>query len=411
VQFVVDDMPAGGYKTFYVDVTKPGADNNSIPETADHTFETDFFKIKFDLSTGNIVGLFDKRLNKEFVKEGEQLNTLKMYMEDKNGPMKSWFINTIMSQDKVTDVKSVKITENGPVRACVEATKKWGKSTFVVKTYIYKSYPRITYDLDVTWMETGDAQNDSPMLRAVFPLAIDNPDFYCQVPFDVAKRPIDFKLDGKEVPNTLRHTWCYGEILPDKGDGIEVPAQKWVDLTDGKAGMALMNNSKYGHSVHNGELRLTLMRAAGDPDILPNIGKFHISYALYPHQGDWKNGVWSEGEDFNVPVYAAEPPSLALVKNHASRPEEESFFSIYPKNVVMTGMKQSEEENELIVRLVESEGKEATATINLPVKAKTVRRLNLIELPLEHAATPGVQGNSVSIKLKPHEIVTLGIKH
>ncbi|MGV8090842.1 MAG: glycoside hydrolase family 38 C-terminal domain-containing protein [Mangrovibacterium sp.] len=47
---------------------------------------------------------------------------------------------------------------------------------------------------------------------------------------------------------TKRHSWCYGEILPDKGDGIEVPAQKWVDLTDGKVGVALMNNSKYGHS-------------------------------------------------------------------------------------------------------------------------------------------------------------------
>jgi alpha-mannosidase len=410
VQFIVDHMPAGGYKTFYVDVTKPGNDNSSIPMTSDNTFETDFFNVKFDMSTGNIISLYDKSLNKEFVKKGEQLNTLKMYKEDKNGPMKAWFINKIVSQDKVTDVKSVKITENGPVRACVEATKKWGKSTFKIKTYIYKSYPRITYDLDVSWLETGDQQNDSPMLRAVFPIEIENPGFFCQVPFDVAKRPIDFKLDGKDAPNTLRQTWLYGEILPDKGDGIEVPAQKWVDLSDGKVGMALLNNSKYGHSVHDGELRLTLMRAGGEPDVFPNIGKFHISYALYPHSRDWKDGVWAEGDDFNVPVYAAEPPSLALAKNHSTRPEEESFFSVSPSNILMSGVKQSEDGKELIIRLFEIEGKETAATIDLQVKAKSVRRLNLIENPLINASKPGIQGNTIIVKMKPHEIVTLGIR-
>ena len=32
-----------------------------------------------------------------------------------------------------------------------------------------------------------------------------------------------------------------------------------------------------------------------------------------------------EGDDFNVPVLANEPPSLSLVKTHATRPETESF--------------------------------------------------------------------------------------
>jgi len=38
------------------------------------------------------------------------------------------------------------------------------------------------------------------------------------------------------------------------------------------------------------------MRTAGDPDIYPNLGKFNISYSLFPHVGDWKNGVWAEGK-------------------------------------------------------------------------------------------------------------------
>ncbi len=99
-----------------------------------------------------------------------------------------------------------------------------------------------------------------------------------------------------------------------------------------------------------------------------------------------------------------------LLKRTPSRPEEESFFSVSPANVVMTGMKQSEEGEELIVRLVEVEGKETAATIKLPINANSVRRLDLIEFPLKNAVSPTIQGKSVTIKLRPHEIVTLGIK-
>ena len=330
-------------------------------------------------------------------------------MEDKKGGMKSWVLNKNVKIEDVTDVKSVKVIENGPVRACIETVKTWGKSRFIERMYLYRSYPRIAYDMEVHWLETGSDTTDSPMLRTVFPLAMENSRYYNQVPFDVVERPANGKIGGKEIPDALKHRNDYG-IVSEANDGQEVPAQKWVDVTDGKTGIALLNKTKYGNSYHNGELRLTLMRSAGNPDIYPNLGKFNISYALYPHAGDWKNQVWAEGEDFNVPIYAAEPPSLALAKNHATRPEEESFFSVSPTNVAMTGVKQSEEGEELVIRLVEVEGKETSATINLPVTVKSARRLNLIEFPLENAEALEFQGKSINVKLKPHEIVTIGIK-
>jgi alpha-mannosidase len=415
VQFIVDDMTAGGYRTFYVDMTSPSEASESIP-FINNTFETDFFRVRFDMKTGGIVSLFDKRSNKEYVKEGGQLNQLRIYLEDKNGGMKSWTINKIVREEDITDVKSVKVVENGPVRACIETIKTWGKSRFIERTYIYRSYPRIGYDLEVHWLETGSDSTDSPMLRALFPLAIKNPGFYCQVPFDVVERPIDGKINGKNAPSyEMSQSGIYG-VKPDEYDGQEVPAQKWVDVTDGQTGIALLNNSKYGHSYHNGDLRITLMRAAGNPDIYPNLGKFNISYALYPHAGDWENGCWTEGDDFNVPVYAAEPPSLALVNNHSTRPEEESFFFVDQKNVILSGLKKAEVGEELILRLCEIEGKETLTKVTLPLVVNSVRRLNLVELPLDidltndNAAIPEIEGKSVIIKLRPHEIVTLGIK-
>jgi len=409
IQFVVENMPAGGYKTFYIDVTKPGEFNDPIPFT-NNTFETDFFTVKFDMKTGGIVSLFDKRLNKEFVKNGGQLNNLKIYLEDKKGGMKSWVINKIVKEEDVTNVKSVKVVENGPVRACIETVKTWGKSRFLERTYLYRSYPRIDYDMEVHWLETGSDSTDSPMLRALFPLEIKDPRFYSQVPFDVVERPIDGKINGKDVPSYLKSQSDVYGVKSGKTDGQEVPAQKWVDVTDGKFGIALLNKTKYGHSYHNGDLRITLMRSAGDPDIYPNLGKFNISYSLFPHAGDWKNGVWAEGEDFNVPVYAAEPPSLALVKQHATRPEEASFFSVDAANVNLSGIKQSEDGKELIIRLTEIEGKPITVNLKVPIDVTSARRLNILEFPLKDVANPTLKGKTIQVKIKAHEIVTLGIK-
>ncbi len=408
VQFIVDDLPAGGYKTFYVDVTKSGEDNKAV-SFSNNTFDTDFFTIKVDMKTGGIVSLIDKRTTTEVVKKGGRLNTLRMFMEDKKGGMKSWVLNKNIKIEDVTNVKSVKIVENGPVRACIETVKTWGKSRFIERAYIYRAYPRITYDMEVHWLETGSDSTNSPMLRAVFPLAIQKSRFFCQVPFDIVERPANGMINGKLIPEALQHRNDYG-IISEANDGQEVPAQKWVDVTDGKTGVSLLNKTKYGHSYEKDELRITLMRSAGDPDIYPNLGKFNISYAIYPHGEDWRSDVWAEGDEFNMPVYAAEPPSLSLGKEHATRPEEASFFALSPKNVIMTGVKQSEEGEELILRFVEIEGKETVATINLPAAPKSARRVTLLELPQTDFPSPEIQGKSIRIKLKPHEIVTLGIK-
>jgi len=408
IQFVVDDFPAGGYKTFYVDTEKPGVYNNPIPFN-DNTFDTDYFRIKVDMSTGAIVSLVDKRTQTEFVREGGRLNTLRITLEDRRGGMKSWVINRTVGEFNVTDIRSVKLVENGPVRACIETEKAWGKSKFIERTYIYRSYPRIDYDMEVHWLETGSRTEDSPMLRAVFPLALQDARFYSQVPFDIIESPADGLIGGKPLPEYISIRNDYGNVAEAR-DGQEVPAQKWVDVNNGKTGIALINKTRYGHAYHKGDLKITLMRAAGEPDIYPNLGKFNISYALYPHAGDWKSVVWQEGETFNVPVIAAEPPSLAIAKNRATRAEEASFLAVAPANVSLSGMKQSEEGNEMIIRVVEIEGKETTATIALPVAAQSARRLSILELPLADASQPVVNGKNLTVKLKPNEVVTLGIK-
>ncbi|MDR0394798.1 MAG: glycosyl hydrolase-related protein [Tannerella sp.] len=401
IRFVVDDLPAGGYRVFYVDVSQTGAYNDTIP-FRDGTFETDYYKIGFDMQTGGIVSLFDKRTDKEYVCAGEELNKLKIYLEDKRGEMKSWWLNKIQSEEFVTDVKSVRIVENGPVRACVETVKTWGRSRFIIRTYLYRSHPRIEYDMETHWLETGSDSTNAPMLRAIFPLNLQNPQFMCHTPFYAADRTRTHSFG--EHHGSAEHG-------RERNDGQETPAQKWVDLSDGTAGIALLNTSKYGHSYKDGDLRLTLMRSAGAPDIYPNIGKFNIRYALYPHKGALSSEIWAEGEDYNLPVLAAEPLSLSLGdRRHATRPEEASFISVAPGNIALSGIKQSEDGDELIVRLYETEGKPTNVTVRIPALADGLaRRLDLTERPLAGAADPELQNGQLTIALKPHEIATIGI--
>jgi alpha-mannosidase len=381
IQFVADRLPAGGYNTYYVDASDPGPDVKPVSRT-EGDFETEYFLVRMDMKTGDITRLLDKRTGKEYVPQNGRLNRLQVWLEVPNG-MNAWTIGKITDIQDVTDVVSVAVIENGPVRATVEVVKKWGKSKFIQRTHIYRDYPRIDFYLEAHWFETGDGVNPAPFLKAAFDLAIDNPEFDNQVPFDVVKRPVN---------------------------GQEVPAQQWVDVTDGKNGIALLNRTKFGHSFDKGQLRLSLLRATYSPNLYPNIGINHIQYSLFPHPGDWKNRVWHEAAIFNIPALAGEPPSLALVKTHATRPEKDSLLMVDPPGVVLSGIKQAENGTDLVIRLAETEGKEQEATISLPAAAKSAVRVNIIEQPLETYVNPVVSGRRIQVLLKPHEIVTLDIK-
>ena len=402
-----DDIPAGGYKTFYVDPSQKGILDEDIP-FVDNTFDTDFYRIKIDPQTGNIISLIDKSSGKEFVTPGKQLNTLRMYTETKNGQMKSWTINQTTSRGDLTTTTGRASVKNGPIRARIETNFTWGNSQFKVYTYIYRSLPRIDYEVETRWLEYGTGEKDSPMLRAVFPIDVPNSTFWNDVAYNVVERPHDGMLAGQPTPDWLQNR--EDPSTAERADGQEVPAQKWVDVNNGKVGFALMNRSKYGHCYDQGELRLTLLRSAGNPDEFPNLGKFNIQYSIMPHSGDWTNGVMLAGLDYNLPIYAAEPLSTSLEKKGANLPAEQQLISIDKPNILLSTIKKAEDSNELIVRLCEMTGHDTPVRLTLPRNVAGARRVSLLEYPMNGVEKPAFKGQSVDVSLKPHEIVTLALK-
>ena len=71
---------------------------------------------------------------------------------------------------------------------------------------------------------------------------------------------------------------------------FEVCAHKWADLSEPGYGAALLNDGRYGYDVHDGVLRLSLLRAATYPDPPADQGAHDFTYALLPHLGDWRQG-------------------------------------------------------------------------------------------------------------------------
>jgi len=389
VRFLAADMPAGGTKTFYVNsLAVPPKPARAI-RIDGTTLDTDFLTVVIDPATGHITRLFDKTLNRELVAPGQAANVLKYYMEKPHG-MTAWDIGPIDSVTPLDGVDNITVTENGPVRATVEIWRTHSRSRFVQRVHVYRDLPRVEFGLDAYWFEQGGPKVGVPMLRVSFPLNVTEGRFLCDTPFAAVERPTT---------------------------GREVPAQKWVDLSDATGGAVLLSDTKFGFRCDKNNVEMTLLRASYDPDPFPDQGPHVIRYGLLGHAGDAATAdLVQAGLCFNVPMPAVETPAGqtgGAGKGKASKGDAlasgTSLLSLASPSVKLSGVKKAQDDASLIVRLWESAGKSATATLTLPKPAKKVQRVDLLELPRKDAPAATVTGNTVKVKVKPHEIVTLKI--
>jgi alpha-mannosidase len=160
-------------------------------------------------------------------------------------------------------------------------------------------------------------------------------------------------------------------------DGHENPGQRWIDLTGKRAGreygLAVINNAKYGYSVLNHDLRLSVVRGtvfAHDrgtrlkPDgeyIWQDQGIQTFRLWLAPHAGSWQAAeIVRLAEEYTAPT-----PVLYQGIHSGTRPQSGSFLSVDVGNVVVSALKKADEGNDVILRCYETDGRATTATLNL----------------------------------------------
>ncbi|MGD0092303.1 MAG: glycosyl hydrolase-related protein, partial [Planctomycetota bacterium] len=205
----------------------------------------------------------------------------------------------------------------------------------------------------------------------------------------------------------------------------EVPAQKWLDLTgtpltqpspqggEGRvrepAGAALLNDSKYGHSVRGNVARLTLLRSSYDPDPLPELGHHTIRFALQPHVGEWSaSDATRAGSAFNLPFNIA-----GSRMQKGTLPGRKGCAEILTPNIMLSGLKKAEDSGALIVRLYEMEGRATVARLKLDAclaapDAAAVET-DLLERPLKTSTAKMAKG-TLSVQVPPFGMVTVKVR-
>lgn len=407
VAFPVTDVEGLGYRTYAV--MEGPAPPVGGPCTGDGkgAIENEFLKVQVDPATGAIAQLLDKRTDLDLVPTGERLGVLEYLLEAPHS-MTAWIIGQIVKVRPLTEGAVLEYPHQGPYLAAVTVRRRYGDSSFALTVSLSAGVPRVDFTLEMDWLERGSPEIGVPMLRIAFPLAIED----TLAAFECANGHVERPTDASLI-RSLTTSYDFGDPGVDRNPG-EVPVQRWADLvgthraSGRRAGATLVNDSKYGHRVDGGALRLTLLRSSYDPDPLPELGPHTIRFALYPHAGDWSTSDATRvGYDFNLPVNA-----VSTTWQSGSLPGRKGFAELLTPNAMLSGMKKAEDSDALIVRLYEMEGKATTAQLRLDAclaaPGAPAVETDLLEQPLVKN-TARMKDGVLSVRVPPFGLVAVKI--
>ena len=371
----VKEIPSKGYRRFRKGVYGEGKGEESKVFTLvdENTLETPYYIVHLD-ANGEFDRLYDKENEREIVQPGKTLNHMCMY-EDKPIYYDNWDIDIFYTEKSwpVSNVESMKWTEVGSVRAVLEITRKESKSAITQKIIFYADQKRIEFQTHVDWKE------HQTLLKVHFPVAVHTD----EATFDVQFGNLTRKVHTNTSWDVARFESC---------------GQKWIDLSEGHYGVSLLNDCKYGHSVKDSNMALTLIKSGIEPNPVTDQEEHDFTYALYPHAENWRAaGTVAEAYKLNQPL---------LINGHSDNNGKDSFSfaSVNAGNVILETVKKAEDGNGTILRMYESENALTKAKITIDADFTKAYVCNLLE---ENEAEAEVNGREVSLVLKPYEVVTV----
>jgi alpha-mannosidase len=380
----VDNVPALGYKLLSATQEKTANSFTSSGtkfegQSGKLTLENNALRVSVDSATGCITSIYDLRASFETLASGACGNELQAF-KDTPKDYDAWNIDPgTLDQPPALLHETIAVNQDwnsgDPV---IRVRRRWQQSDFV-QTISLKG-DIVDIDNEIDWHESH------VLLKAAFPLAASGPFATYEIPYGTIERP-----------TTRNNSWEKAQF--------EVEAIRWADLGDGKHGLSVLNQTKYGYDAVGNTLRLTLLRSPKWPDPDADMGHHHFHYALYPHAGTWKDALTvRHGYEYNYPLTA-----VVTTAHAGSLPASHSFASVAPENVVLTAMKKAEDAKGLIFRVYEWAGKETTAEFHVPPGATGATVTNLMETP--EGAPLTVVGDVVKAPIHPYEILTIRVDY
>ena len=366
------DLPAKGWRTYQ---TRTEAVSAPSPFTLsdDRHLETPYYTVELD-ENGLFARLYDKENRREVFKSGQKGNLMRMY-EDKPIYYDNWDIDIYYTEKSwdVTDLQRLEWEEIGPVCAVLKLERKVSNSLIRQTIRFYADSRRIDFE---TWVDWHEHQH---LLKVHFPVDVHTDEATFDIQFGNLKRKI-----------TQNTSWDVARF--------ESCGQKWMDLSEGHYGVSLLNDCKYGHSVLDGSMALTLIKSGIEPNPTTDQEEHFFTYALLPHAEDWRSGTVRE-------AYCLNQPALSFRGGKAG--SEFSLASVGAPNVVLETVKQAEDGDGWIVRLYECDNARTDTFLRWNRPVLSVEECNCIE---EKKADASLENGGISFTILPYEIKTFRIR-
>lgn len=338
------------------------------------TLETPFYTVVFD-ENGMIARLYDKKNDREVLKEGQKGNRMVMY-EDKPMCFDNWDIDMYYTEKgwDVSNLARFEWTDLGPVSVSLEIERKISNSLIRQKITFYAGSAVIRFDTYVDWKE------HQHLLKVHFPVDLHTD----EATFDIQFGNLTRKIHRNTSWDEARFESC---------------GQKWMDMSEGHYGVSMLNDCKYGHSALDGVMTLTLIKSGIEPNPTADQEEHTFTYALYPHAEGWRQAkTVQEAMKLNQPALSAEGGCAG---------DETSFVWIDKQNVIIETVKEAEDGDGVIIRLYESENARTKAHLSFGKPVASVESCDCVEKTKEKVF---VAGDGFDITIKPYEIQTYRVR-
>ncbi|HIE28876.1 TPA: hypothetical protein EYP66_16495 [Candidatus Poribacteria bacterium] len=254
-------------------------------------------------------------------------------------------------------------------------------------------------------------KDSTPLLEIyfAFPFSVEEPTFK----FEGSNSVIEPLFDQFEGANTDAYAVQHW-VDVSKGDfgvtlsSIEAPVVEFSSVSDAHRGVTPPRFEhefpKHGE-LKRGHLYSYVMVNNFRTNFQPvQVGDVLFRYSIRTHSGDWKEG---KARDFG---WAFSNPLIPVCMNGRKDgilPTSISFCRVDRPNVLILTLKRAEDKNGFIFRLIETEGKDTTATLEIPfLTISQAYQTNLVE-ENERILTHGL--HDVKISLNGFGILTLRV--
>jgi alpha-mannosidase len=375
-------VPSVGYAVFDVRPAESYASPSPLKVT-ESSLENARYRVQLN-QNGDVASIFDKVVNKELLSAPARLALKHDFPKDWPAWNMDWADQTNPPRAYVQGTPKFRITENGPARVAVEVARETEGSKFVqtIRLCAGEAGNRVEFGMVVDWKITNSN------LKATFPLTASNP---------VATYNLD-------VGTIQRGN--------DKTNQYEVVSHQWIDLTDqqGGYGVTVLTDCKYGSDKpDDNTLRLTLLRTPGVRSSHPDqgtqdFGHHEFSYGLAAHAGDWRQAQtdW-QAQRLNQPLIAFES-----AQHDGALGRRFSLLKVDNSRVRVLALKKAEESDEVIVRLVEIEGKvQRGVHLSFAAAIAAAREVNGQEQPVGNAS---LTAGTLVTDFQPYQLHTFAVK-